>query len=183
MSKHLELAKKIKALCDNGVDGEKENAEILLKTFLKKHNISLDDLEKESENDYFFKVKKSDIRLFQQICKRVNYDLKIYSVPLHVVNANKLVGNVLITCTTFEFVEISSMFGHYKKLYESELEVFYKAFLMANDLLATPPKDKMLSTKDLSEKELSDLKRQANMSASIKSERPTKKLENNKKSN
>ncbi len=53
MSKIITLAKKLHALAERGVGGEKINAEYKLKELCQKHNISLDDLESEEAEPFF----------------------------------------------------------------------------------------------------------------------------------
>ena len=61
MSKNIDLAKKLKALADRGVDGEKTNAEAMLNSLMKKHNITIEEIEGEELLDFFFKIEKSKI--------------------------------------------------------------------------------------------------------------------------
>ena len=94
MNKHIELAKKLKALADKGIGGEKVNAEKMLNDLLKKHNITIEDVEGEKTENYFFKVKPEDSNLFIQIVKRVRYDLKVYGeVPAKKIKELHLKGN------------------------------------------------------------------------------------------
>ncbi len=140
MSKHIELAKKIKALVDQGVDGEKISASTLLEKLIQKHNITLEDIEGEYVMDYFFNFPKSDHTLWYQIVKCVNFNIKCYGeFPAKVMKSHSLKGNHMITCTPSEYIEIEAKFNFYKKLYESEAKIFFDAFLKANNLLITIP--------------------------------------------
>ena len=58
MSKNIELAKKLKALADKGIGGEKSNAEAMLNNLMKKHNITIEEIEGEKLMDFFFKIEK-----------------------------------------------------------------------------------------------------------------------------
>jgi len=177
MNKHIELAKKLKALADKGVGGEKVNAEKMLNDLLKKHNITIEDIEGEKTEDYFFKVKSKDAHLFTQIVKRVRYDLKVYGeVPAKKIKEWGLKGNYFTTCTAFEFIEIRTMFDHYTELYKKELDIFFGAFLQANDLLAKPPQNELKSIKDLTPEEKLRWMRQTEMASKIKSETFRKRI-------
>lgn len=177
MDKHIELIKKLKALADKGVGGEAENAQQMLEKMLLKHNLTIEDIVGEQKNDYYFKASGIKAKLLTQIIKRVNYDLKIYDIPSNVVKKYSLSGNVMTTCTVAEFIEIEQMFYIYDNLYKRESEIFYKAFLTANDLLARPPKDEQKTTKDLSKDELEEWKRTQEMASKIKKESIRKQIQ------
>ena len=169
MSKHIELAKKLKALADKGVGGEKINAERMLNDILKKHNLTIEDIEGEQTRDYCFKLKKGEDKLWGQIVARVNPKINKYGeFPAKIIKAHNLQGNYMITCTSAEYVEIESMFNVYNRLYKEELDIFYSAFCTANDLLVTVDSPK--STKDLTEEEYNKWLRAQQMASKIKSE-------------
>lgn len=170
MANHIELLKKLKALSDKGVGGEAENAQQMLTKMLEKHNLTIEDIEGVQTHDYYFNAKGIEGELLLQIVKRVNYDLKVYGFPQKVIKDFGLKGNTLVTCTHAEFIEIEQMFDVYKKLFKKESEIFYTAFLSANDLLISPPKEKQRTVDDLSEKELEKWNRVQQISKNIKSE-------------
>ena len=60
MSKYIELAKKLKALADRGIGGEKINAEKMLNALMKKHKISIEDIEGEKQEDCNLKEKQQN---------------------------------------------------------------------------------------------------------------------------
>lgn len=168
MSKHIELAKKIKALQEKGIDGEKINAEIMLNKIMHKHGLTTNDLEQDKINDYYFTYKPGDHKLWVQIVKRVNHKINMYGpFPDKEVKAFSLSGNYMISCTAVEYVEIETMLSVYEPLYKEELDIFFSAFCRANDLLVT--KGDIKSIKDLSDKELEDYIRAQELSAKIKS--------------
>lgn len=107
MDKHLDLIKKIKALADRGIGGEAKNAKTLLDKLLLKHNMTIEDIEEETPNDYFFKCSGLNATLLHQIAKRVNYNIKCYAVPAKIVKQYKLTGNNIITCSAAEFIKRS----------------------------------------------------------------------------
>lgn len=170
--KHIELAKKLKVLADRGTGGEKVNAEKLLNKLLKKHGLTIEDIEAEKVQPYYFKASGIYAKLLHQIIARVNYNLKTYDV--HLKYRKILPGNIFTECTTAEYLEIEEMFRVFKKLYKSENDIFYMAFLTANDLLAIPPKEK--TTDDLTPKEIEEWTRAQQMASKIKTETIRKKL-------
>lgn len=170
MSKIIELGKKIKALADKGIGGEKANAEKMLNDFLKKHNIKIEDIEGEEVKDYFFMLKTDSAKkLFSQIGKSIRYDMKCYGeFGKKKVKDYSLPGNFMATCTVSEFIELKSKVDFYSNLYDQELDIFFTAFVRANDLLVDPPAGIKRDISDLTPKELEDYKRASALSASIK---------------
>lgn len=167
MEKHINLARKLKALADRGVDGEKLNGEKMLADLMAKHKITLADIEGEKQNDYFFKLSKDKQYLWHQIVGSTNYTIKVYGeFPAAKIKELRLDGNYMITCTVVEFAEITAKFDFYSKLYDQELTVFFEAFIHANDLLVTKPDTPHF--KHLTEKERSDYSRARQMASQIK---------------
>lgn len=178
MNKHIELAKKLKSLADRGIGGEKINAEKMLNDLLKKHNLTIEDIDGEKIDNYFFKVKKEDSDLLHQVIKRVNYDLKLYGeIPAKDVKRLQMDGNYFTKCTASQFLEIKSMFDFYLKAYKQELKIFFSAFITANDLLAKPPKSEATSINDLSDEEINRWMRTQQMASKIKKETFRKQLD------
>jgi hypothetical protein len=164
--KHIELAKKLKALAEKGVGGEKINAEKMLNSLLRKHNLTIEDIEGEKIDHYFFKLKKEDERLWSQIVKSVNNKIKCYGpFPDKDIKRVGLGGNYMIDCTTSEWVEIEAKNTIYQRLYKDEVNTFYHAFCTANNILVQP--DKEIDISDLTEEELKTLLRVRKLSKNI----------------
>jgi hypothetical protein len=129
MSNYLDLAKKLKALADKGEDGEKQNAEAMLKRLMQKHGISLTDLEESYKLQHSFKVKKTDERLFLQIVSSVvGSGFQLYG------NKTKP-GHLFLFATPAEVIEIESKFNFFKIKYKQAEKLFFKAFVWKNDLV------------------------------------------------
>lgn len=176
MSKHLELAKKLKALADRGIGGEKINAEKMLANLLLKHNLTIEDIEGEKTFEYFFKLKPEDVMIWSQIVGHVNAKIPKYGEFLKMdVKAFKLAGNYMINCTPAEYIEIECMLGIYPELYKRELKIFNSAFCHANDLLIKTDNKREIT--DLSKEELERILRIRAMASKIKSETFRKQLQ------
>lgn len=136
MSKYIELCKKLKALAEKGVGGEKANAKKMLSTLMEIHNITIDKIEEEEIKSYYFTITKSNFPLWHQIVKCVNYKIKVYgSFPQKVIKFHKLPGNYMIESTTYEYVEIKTKYDFYQQLLKDEYDLFFSAFLHVNNLL------------------------------------------------
>ena len=176
MSKKLELLKKIQELAKRGVDGEAVNAQELLSDLLKKYNLTLEDLESSDIADRYMKVNKDDVRILHQIVGNVNYSIEMYVLPASKVKLLGLSGNVIITCTSAEFIEIEQKFEVYSALYKKELDIFFSAFCTANDLLVDAPENDTLDK--ISAEDIDKWLRIDEMSKSIKRESVVKRLNN-----
>ncbi len=176
--KYIELAKKLKALADKGVGGEKTNAEKMLNDLMKKHGIKIEDIEGEATNDYFFKVDDEFKDLFFQIVKSVNRDIPAYRYPKNVVRQHKLKGNHEIKCTIAEYIEIEQSFDIYTKLYKEELKTFYEAFVHANRIYPKATEEEKKSIHDLSDEEREAWMKKVLMAQNIKKANIRKQLSN-----
>jgi hypothetical protein len=166
MSKYIDLGKKLKALADKGIGGEKVNAQKMLEALMNKHNITIEQIAEEEVNEYYFKVSKSEFNLWYQIVRRVNYSIIIYgSFPQKMIKQYGFAGNYMIKANPCEYIEIQAKHDFYKRLLDSEYDLFYTAFLGVNDLLVSNP-DK--EDQDLSEEEMKKLIRTKRMEESIK---------------
>lgn len=173
MDKIIQLAKKLKALADRGTGGEKINAETMLNALMKKHNISIEDIEGEKQEHYFMNLDATEVKIFNQIAKHVNRSLIVYGeFPKNEIRKYKLTGNYMVKCIPSEYIEIEAKYTFYIKLYKSELSIFFSSFLKANDLLLTPTGEEQEPSKE----ELEKWKRINEMADSIKSEKFRKQL-------
>ncbi len=130
-NKEKELILKIKALADKGIEGEKENAQKILNSLLKKYNITVESLETEELHWCKFDVTKVERRLLDQIAYSVTADF-----DLSIVN-----GITYLELTKAQEVEVRFKFSFYNNLYKKELELFYHAFIHKNDIYNKDPKN------------------------------------------
>lgn len=173
--KHIELAKKIKALADKGIGGEKINAEKMLDSLLKKHHITIEEIEGEKIDSHFFNLKEEEARLWVQIVKSVNYKLQCYGpFPKKDIKKIGLGGNYLVECTVSEYLEIDAKNAIYQKLYKDELKIFYHAFCTANNILVRT--STKIDVSDLNYDEFKTLLRVRAMSKNINSQSYHKQL-------
>lgn len=77
--KLLILARKLKALADKGIDGEKQNAIKMLENFMSKHDIKPEDIEDDIKKERCFKVEDRQYIFWQQIVASViGQDFSVY---------------------------------------------------------------------------------------------------------
>lgn len=170
MEKIIELAQKIKALAERGIDGEKLNAQQQLKRIMKKYKLTIEDIEGDKKEFVEFKVKRDSYPLFDQVASTVlGLDFKFYT------DKRKQNCTILLV-TASESVEIRVKWEFYSKLYAKELEIFYDAFILKNKLY--PKGASQQTIEDLTEKQLEKLIRTIALSKSIQKGELQKQLEN-----
>ena len=129
--KALEKLRKIKALAERGVGGEKETAMRMYEDLCKKYNVSEDEAElAQLEKRWFSYSTKLEEELLLQIFYKVTGDSAHY-VYTGKYGRRKKRGCV---CTELEAVEIELLFNFYKKEMENELKAFMIAFKQKNNL-------------------------------------------------
>lgn len=130
-SKH-ELLKKLKMLAEQGVGGEKINAQRLLASYMKKHGITEEELNEERTLPCEFKS-KTDIEetLLYQVIYKVTNDKKIYGFTRRNRRIKHLVG---CECTQAQRIEIEFLFDFYKRLYKKDAALFLSAFIQKHEL-------------------------------------------------
>lgn len=154
MSKYIELAKKIKALVEKGIDGEKENAEKLLNALMKKHNISMEDLEDEKPEMFYFKIESYSHDLEFKILNQLSgmFGLKLYGkFPPKLMREYRLPGNYSIECSKAVYLEIKAKHEFFCLRMAKRLDEFFYAFCIKNELLVPQTekdKDKALSKEE-----------------------------------
>ncbi len=148
--KILDLAKKLKALAEQGVGGEKENATAILKSLMEKHGITLDSITEDVKKRRWFIVKTTQLKLIKQVVGSVIGGDFSYYVKQNIKT------DIAFNLTDAEFIEIEAKFGFYWKKYEEDLRLFYSAFIQTNGLYAKPSKDddKSYTRKAITEEDL-----------------------------
>lgn len=161
IDKILTLARKLKALAEKGVDGEKTTAIKTLEAFMAKHEIKPEDLDDDIRKRRQFKVTNNQYKFFKQIIASVcgsNYIIKYDPRKKYSVYKPYWVD-----LTDVEFVEISAKFEFYWKAWEKDLELFYSAYIQKNKLYRKPSEDDDREEKELTPEERARLYKIMNM--------------------
>ena len=132
-----EKLRKLKALAEQGVGGEKENAEKLLAALMKKHNISEEEIEEVQIKTYFIRYKTEwERRLLHQLAyMHLGSGHSSGCVGTYTGHMRKKVS---IKCTAAVYLEIEAEFDIYRRALEKEIEYFYYAFVSKNNLYPPP---------------------------------------------
>ena len=146
----LEKIRKVQALANRGADGEKKSAAALLDKLMKRYGIDEAEIAEERLEKCFFRYKTPyERKLLVQVIYTVTGKIPFKCVGSYSGRARKQVG---IDCTAAERLEIEFSYEFYKAALEEEMERFYSAFLMKNDIF--PPASKSRRRKSAEAKHL-----------------------------
>ena len=135
-SKKIELIKKVKALADRGVGGEKEDAAKLLEKLMKKYGIEEADISEDIEEIQSFSYHgEFEHRLLLQIFYKHFPDItenrgRVRTLPYGKGSRSTF----FISCTIAQGIEIAIEFDFYRELWKEEVNFFYQAFLAKHDI-------------------------------------------------
>jgi len=147
--KLLELINKLKALSDEGIGGEKINAQKMLEKVMDDNGITMEDIAETEHVQNTLHCDDKQRRIMGQIIVHVmGKTIKMYG--------SNMVSGYIIHCTKAQFVEIISKFEFYWAQYEEELELFTSAFVYKHQLL--PPDATEAKAEDLDMKKMEKLK-------------------------
>jgi len=161
MSKKIELARKLHALAQRGVGGEKANAEQLLAKLLTDTGLTLEDIERTDRELVFLKSTKAQQWLMVQCVYLV---LGSKANPCGVINKRYW---VCVEATNAEHLEILAAFDVYWNLYLEELEVFKLAFLSRNRVWSQDDDSSSSNKKPMTPERERMLRKAAIMASSI----------------
>ena len=133
--KTIQRIKKLQALAERGVGGEKETAEKMLQRMLEKNGIqSLDELQSEEYEYVLFPYNgKYEMKLLKQCIYKV---LTAVGDRTYYRTRGKR-QKLGIYCTKAQKIEIELEFDFYRKAFYEELDLFMSAFINAQKIF--PP--------------------------------------------
>lgn len=158
--KILELAKKLQALSERGEGGEKLNAQAKLDELLKKHNITIDELNGEKITQFEFTSPLKHQRLMHQVM------VMIVGPKYQIFGFKNSKTEFVTNCTHSQFIEFDMTFSFYSKQYEKDLDLFYKAFVQRNRIFDRTP-DSGRSWMDLTPDEIAEQRKVQQMSKGL----------------
>lgn len=122
-------ARKLKALAEQGIGGEKDAAEQKYKDFIKKHNIDESGNEIKSNNRRKFKVKDyDDCQILNNVILSVNPYTEITSYDL----------SVLCELDDEDYAEVKNKHSYFVKLFRIEKELLKMAFFGKHESFFAP---------------------------------------------
>lgn len=128
----LEKVKRVQALAERGVDGEKDSAAALLDRLMKQYGITEAEIAEEHREIAWFRFKTPlEKRLLGQVIFAITGRAAYGCVGKYTNRTRKNLG---LECTAAERLEIEISFEFYKAALEQELERFYTAFVQKNGI-------------------------------------------------
>nr|WP_320022112.1 hypothetical protein [uncultured Draconibacterium sp.] len=166
----IELAKKLKALADRGVDGEKINAAVKLEALLKKYDLTIEDVEAEIVQAELFEYKFVQKQILIQVI------MMVMGMNVKIWGSTQKRNAFIVDCTKSQFIEIQAAFNFYWNAYEEDLRIFNQAFIQKNKLL--PRDGGTRSIGEMSDEDKREIRKILNMMDSIDRKQHSKQLEN-----
>lgn len=162
-----DLAKKLKALADRGIGGEKYNAQQKLDELLKKHGIRLEDIADEKKTDHLLRFKSGQAVIARHVVYLViGYQKTMYVHKLHPNTS------FIFACTEVQYLEILALCQLYFAAWKKEVRTFMRAFIQQNDLALPPDTD----TGSSNETSMEERRKIAKLMAGIDQQQRFKKL-------
>lgn len=158
-SKAEQIIKKVKALAERGVGGEKTNAQALLKKLMEKHGVKDEDLEDDKKIWNLVFVPAERRALFYQVAGTV------LGKDIYVDNSDDE-DSIFIQCTKAEAIEIEAKYTVHWDGFKGEIDVLLAAYIIRNDLVV---KDAgYMNPNNLTEAERMRIKRAMEMANTVK---------------
>ncbi|MBN2842825.1 MAG: hypothetical protein JXM68_07030 [Sedimentisphaerales bacterium] len=141
MTDVIELLKKIQKLAQNGVGGEKVNAQVKLRLLMKRHNITEADLCEETppKEEYLFSYKNEhEKKLLLQVVAWATDDrsVKIFQVFDRKTERKKQQLGFLVSAQ--DNMLIREAFDYYRKEFKVQIDLLFSAFVQKHQLYFTP---------------------------------------------
>ena len=142
----LNKIRKVQALAEQGVDGEKESAEKRLAEMMEKYDITWEDLGKEEEIIFWYTAKGKDWKMLINQILGINGIRHAFVEPNGQDKNTKFLrscadrprgANVVMICSRVKFIELTTAYEIYQRSFDEHYESFIYAFLFRNNLLGT----------------------------------------------
>ena len=148
MEKIIELAKKLYSMAQGGDEIERDNAKRILDNLMKKHSITIADLEATKKQLRYFPIANDyENLMLKYICKKVANDWHIDFYQ----NKDKRKAKALICeLSDYEFLQVNLMFDFYLPILKEQLDIFVDGFILSQDLF--PEKENSETSSQITDK-------------------------------
>lgn len=134
--KNIQLIKKLQALAEQGVGGEKETAIKKMATLMAKYGVTEADLTDEKISDHEITYSgKYERKLLYQIFYRINHERSVYRYS-HGAGRNTI---LIFRATEAEAVQARVEFEFYKDLWAEEVEFLFQCFVQKHRIFRNDP--------------------------------------------
>ena len=141
MKNKEELLKKIKALAESGIGGEKDNAQRLLRELMQKYNIKEEEIEEDAIKQFKITVPrfyKAQALIIQVLYSVIGKEIEGCEKGLFI--SKRKGKKYFIKCTSAEFLEFEAKLKFYMYHFKTEIKRFFSAFIQANEIFPPPNK-------------------------------------------
>lgn len=177
MENIIEKLRKIKKLADKGINGESENAKLLLKQLMQKYGINDFQIEdNEPQENYMFHVKnKLEETLFYNCMANLfGSESEIMKSGYHYRNRKK---DLYFTMKLSEYLLAKDFFNfhlkYFKQTMEKEKRKILKAYIHANDIFDITPQNKETGETEKTDESITEIIEMLAMSERLKNNIPT----------
>lgn len=139
---------KLKALAEQGVGGEKINAEKILRKILQKQGKSFEEFIANKEKE---ETKIYSLRYKTQYEKKLLLQVLHYVLNLHEIRTVIYNSTIHIRLTEYQYIEVSTIYTILKAELKKELDITLEAFIVKNRIFSqsVSKNDSPLTAKDL----------------------------------
>lgn len=171
--KQKALLRKLKALAERGVGGEKEGAERKLKQLMAKYGVDQLELEEDRVSRYEIKYRGAfEQRLLSQIIYRARNDKEGQYFHRHGPGSKSI---LIVECTKAQEIQIRIEFEFYRDLLKEEQEILFEAFIQKHRIFGDSEAEEEIPTLE----EMERLERMWAMMAGLQEKSFTPLLESN----
>lgn len=161
--KKKELLKKLQALAERGVGGEKETAERKLRQLMEKYGIDEMEFAEDKLQEFEFKYKNAqEEQLIRQLFyKMFGSEWRSKSYTYRCGKGSKSIRG--IECTKAEGIQLQIEYEFYKELWREEMALFWSAFIQKHHIFSMRPEDTGGSDEPMTEERMAELMRMQQM--------------------
>lgn len=174
----LSLLKKLHALAEQGVGGEKDSAMRKLEHLMKKYNVSFDELDDNEARWTEVFVSGDQLQFSHQVHAHVT-GLSSFRADAKHLRKNRKRISIEYKFTKAQYLEYKAKFDFYWAKYQEDLQLFYSAFIQKNGLFREINPDEEI--KPLSEQDKVQLMKLMQMMEGLDKHRFHKQLEQSTK--
>jgi len=147
--KKRELLKKLQALAERGVGGEKETAQKKLEQLMKKYGVEDADLSEDKEEDHDFRYHNEfEKKILRQLFYKIVPDYKSRMYYYSYGRGSK--STYGIRCTKAQALQIQIEYDFYCDLWKEEVDFFMGAFIQKHRIFAAPTSREHVDTTPMS---------------------------------
>ena len=151
--KTKERLKKLQALAERGVGGEKETAQRKLEQLLKANSLTLDDLETEKKYYFLFSYNGQHKATLLRQCI---YKVLGAAEPIKFYRSRGTRQKIGIDCTAAQKLEIELEYEFYSNVFDEEIITFMDAFIGKQKIYPEDAPHRTIAREELTPEELAE---------------------------